>query len=189
MKMTFKFLLLAIFIFLTSFNSFAQETELPKIENDTLYTLSGYKIYEGQDLKLGSGSLPNGDFKYITISTTSWLTAGAPSQGAVGRKWNGHLFKVKKFRKEGTKKRGFTYYLILGGGNIVNYECDIESAIAFGEVVVPEKYRPNKSNGTVVEIKHELSIGDELAKLKKLLDDGVLTKEEYDALKKKLLSK
>ena len=31
------------------------------------------------------------------------------------------------------------------------------------------------------------SVADEIAKLKKLYDDGILTKEEYEAQKKKLL--
>ena len=170
--------------------SFSQEnnSELPRIDKDTLFTTSGYKIVNGQDIKLGTGSLPYGDFKYISISSTSWLTAGSTNQEPVGRKWNGHLFKVKKVRKEGTKKRGFTFYLVLGGGNIVNYECDIESAIATGEIVVPEEYRL-KQKAVVVEIKQPISVADELTKLKKLYDDGVLTKEEYEAQKKKLLEK
>ncbi|MCC7400182.1 MAG: SHOCT domain-containing protein [Chitinophagaceae bacterium] len=186
MKKAFLFLLTLLSII----KSYSQNSDnsLPRIAGDTLFTTSGYKIIEGQDLKLGTGSLPDGDFKYITISSTSWLTAGSTKQEAVGRKWNGHLFKVKKFRKEGTKKRGFTYYLVLGGGNIVNYECDIESAIASGEVVIPEEYRP-KPKETVIEVKQQVSVADELIKLKKLYDDGVLTKEEYEAQKKKLLEK
>ena len=146
-KLSFLFLAL-----ITITKSFSQDnnSELPRMDNDTLFTSSGYKVVNGQDVKLGTGSLPYGDFKYITISSSSWLTAGSTNQEAVGRKWNGHLFKVKKVRKEGTKKRGFTFYLILGGGNIVNYECDIESAIASGEIVVPEEYKP-KQKAVVVE--------------------------------------
>lgn len=165
------------------------KNELPRLKKDTLYTSSGFKIADGQDVKLGRGSLPNGDFKYITISSTSWLTAGDGKQEAVGRKWNGHLFKVKKFRKEGSKKRGYTYYLVLGGGNIVNYECDIESAIATGEIDVPDQFKPQSQQAQIVQIKQETSIADELAKFKKLYDEGVLTKEEYEAQKKKLLDK
>lgn len=161
--------------------------ELPRIERDTLFTTSGYKIVDGADLKLGKGSLPNGDFKHISVSDRNWATMGA-KQEAVGRKWNGHKFRVKKFRKEGNKKRGYTYYVILGGGNIVNYECDIESAIADGEIEVPAEYQKKDTPETVV-VKQEVSGADEIKKLKQLYDEGILTKEEYEAKKKKILEK
>lgn len=162
---------------------FAQET---RVIDDTLYTANGFKIVVGDDVKLGTGTMPNGSYKYINFSQLSFMGGNnRNNNGDLGKNWNGHKFRVKYFRKDGTKKRGFTYKLILGGGNIVNYECDIESAIAVGEIIVPEEYRP-KSN-IVVEVKQNFSIADELAKLKKLLDDGVLNQEEYDIQKKKLL--
>jgi len=60
--------------------------------------------------------------------------------------------------------------------------CDIwiEEAIASCEVT---PCNDSKSNGA----SPQFSVADELTKLKKLLDDGAITKKEYEAQKKKLL--
>ena len=44
------------------------------------------------------------------------------------------------------------------------------------------------TNVTVVNSNNSLSVPDELAKLKKLLDDEVITKSEYETQKSKLLN-
>jgi len=174
--------ILIFFLLLSPLYSTAQEG-FPKIVNDTLFTSSGYKVVIGQDVKLGTGTLPYGDFKFIGFSQTSFMGG---NRQTVGKNWSGHNFKVKKFRQDGNTKRGYTYKLILGGGNIVNYECDIERAIAAGEIIVPDEFK-QKPQTVIVELKQPLSVADELNKLKKLYDDGVLTQEEYEAQKKKLL--
>ena len=163
------------------------QDDLPKIDNDTLITTCGYKIISGTDIKLGTGTLPNGDFKYIAISAGSFaaITNPAMRNEHVGRRYNGHLFHVKRFRKDGNKKRGYTYSLILGGGNLANYDCDIESAIASGEINVPDEFKPKTANATPIAN----SNADELKKLKDLYDSGALTKDEYDSAKKKVLAK
>ena len=89
--------------------------------------------------------------------------------------------------KRGTKKHGFVYYPIINVGAI-RFEVDIDNAIASGELSVPDEFKPKKDLATVV-VKQETSLADELAKLKKLYSDSVLTKEEYEAAKKKLLEK
>lgn len=168
----------------------AQDSTLPRIVKDTLFTTCGYKIVEGSDIKLGVGSLPNGDFKYIAISAGSWanLMDQSMSKSGIGRRYNGHLLRVKRFRKDGNKKHGYVYNLIVGGGNIANYDCDIESAIASGEVVVPDEYKAKPAQTTIVQ-QSGSSPADELKKLKELLDAGAITQGEYDSTKKKILAK
>ncbi len=164
-----------------------EKKELPYIEWDTLVSTTGFRFIVGEDIKLGTGTMPNGDFKYITISTRSIFVKTDGTADPVPRKWSGHTMRIKKLRREGTKKRGYTYYIVLGGGNIANYECDVDNAIATGEIVVPDEYKP-KQKPLVVEVKGAgVSIADELEKLKKLFDSGTITKEEYEAAKKKLL--
>lgn len=162
------------------------QDELPKLIKDTLTTTSGFKIVAGTDVKLGTGTLPNGDFKYISISAGSWaaLSDASMRDMHVGRRYNGHLFHVKRFRVDGNKKRGYTYSLILGGGNISNYDCDIESAIAAGEIVVSDEFKPKVAGSVPAS-----SSADELKKLKDLYDSGALTKDEYDSAKKKIIAK
>lgn len=76
-------------------------------------------------------------------------------------------------------KRYKGVYFTVGGGNITNYTLDIENAIATCEVenCIEEK---NERNSSVDKY-------DQLKKLKELFDEGILTQEEYDAEKKKIL--
>ena len=158
---------------------------------DTLYTASGFKVYVGQQLKIGVGSTPDGDFKYIRRSATSlfnyYSTTGynalANSANALPRSLSGHQYEVLRIDKRGNKKNGFVYYPIL---KQIRYEIDMDNAISFGEIVVPDEFKP-KPKSTVIEVKQSLSVADEIAKLKKLRDDSVITNEEFESQKKKLL--
>lgn len=170
---------------------------LPRIEKDTLFTTSGYKLVEKDDIKIGVGSTPDGDFKFIRRNSASLFAYNsstgyqglANSANAFPRNQSGLKYKVKTIEKRGNKKRGYVYYVKIGSG-LVNYEIDIENAIASGEISVTEEFKVKpKTVPVVVEIKQQVSIADELTKLKKLFDDGVLTKEEYEEQKKKLLEK
>lgn len=165
-----------------------------KYENDTLHTKSGYTVAPKQKLKIGTGSMNDGDFKFIRTSSTSLLQYSSNSgynglanqANSFSRSNAGLEYEVLRIDKRGNKRNGYVYYPIVSQG-LKRFEIDIENAIAAGEVVVPEEFAPKKNNG--VTVKQELSLADELVKLKKLHDDGILTKEEYDTAKKKLLDK
>jgi|SRR5688572_1125626 len=184
------------FAFLLSILSHAQDSTLPRIEGDTLYTTSGFKVTEGQELKIGTGSMPDGDFKFIRRNAASlwnyYSTTGyqgmANQANAFPRNQAGLKYKVKRIEQRGKKKTGFVYYVVIATG-MVKYEMDIDNAIKSGELIVPDEYMPKPKNQQVVVVSQPVSVADELTKLKKLLDDGVLTQEEYDAQKKKLLEK
>jgi hypothetical protein len=88
--------------------------------------------------------------------------------------------KVVKLQKRGSEKKGFAYYILLSG--FPRYEVDVENAIRFGEIVVPDEFKPKSETAT-----QTLSAADEIKKFKALLDSGAITQEEYDAKKKKLL--
>jgi hypothetical protein len=181
--------MLILCILLPALCNAQDDSSLPRIQNDTLITTSGFKIYEGMQLKLGVGTMPDGSFKFIRISETSLMAYSGTNQGAVNsanamkRSASGMTFKVIRIDKRGSKKHGYVYYPILGGGS--RYEVDIENAIPVGEVVIPDEYKPKKETASAPAQK--ISVADELIKLKKLLDDGVITQEEFDAQKKKLL--
>jgi hypothetical protein len=163
--------------------TYCQTNVLPRIENDTLYTTSGYKIGVGQEIKLGIGTQDNGDFKFITAAKTllSPPNQRLPSLHASA---DGHTVTVKKIKAEGNSKNGYVYHVIIGVGQPMNYECDVESAIAASEIIVPDQYKPKAK---AVSTTQPFSVADELTKLKKLYDDSVLTKEQYEVQKKKLL--
>lgn len=160
--------------------------EFPKINDDTLYVTDNVYFTKGSDIELGVGTMPNGDFKYITSSRGNWLTAMGESDILhIGSKWSGHKFLVKDFYQYGTNQRGYVFYLKLGGGNIINYECDIKNALRFGEVIHKD-YAISNGNPTIIQ--QQLSPADEIKKLHGLYKDGILSEEEYNSAKQKLLN-
>ena len=62
------------------------------------------------------------------------------------------------------KRRGYTYYLILGGGQAMNLECDVENALKAGEVIV-DGYTAKANRPNTRQQNEVLSIADELRKL------------------------
>ncbi|MES2429385.1 MAG: SHOCT domain-containing protein [Bacteroidota bacterium] len=189
-------LILLVTTFLIS-TSYSQDSvmALPRVVEDTLFTTSGYKIIVGEDITIGTGTTDDGDFKFIRKNSTGFGTMMQTSNNnrynkselSLKRNMAGHKGKVVKIVTRGNKKIGKTYEPLITFGS-GRYEIDVENAIASGEIVVPEEFRPKpKVITTVVEVKQSVSVADELVKFKKLLDDGIITKDEYEAQKKKLL--
>jgi hypothetical protein len=193
---TLSILLLAIALCTSKSYSQSNINTLPRLVDDTLFTTSGYKIIVGQEINIGTGTTPDGDFKFIRRNSTGFGTlmlmtdnnSYNKSQLSLPRNVAGHKGKVVKFVTRGTRKTGFTYEPLITFGS-GRYEIDIDNAIASGEIIVPDEFKPKLKTATTVEVKQQLSVADELVKLKKLYDDGVLTKEEYEGQKKKLLEK
>jgi hypothetical protein len=171
------------------------QQDLPKFENDTLYTSFGYKVYSGLKIKIGVGSTNDGDFKYIRINSNSMFSYSsqtgynglANQANNFPRNQSGFSYEVKKIMDRGNKKRGYVYYakILLG---LVGFEIDVENAIRTGELEVPEEFRPKKDSPKI-EIKQTVSPADELKKFKELLDAGIITKDEFDKQKEKILNK
>ncbi|WP_326980988.1 SHOCT domain-containing protein [Chryseobacterium sp. MYb264] len=163
----------------------------PKFENDTLTTSTGFKVYEGLDLKIGTGSMNDGDFKFIRTNASSmfnyYSTTGyqglANQANSFRRNNSGLTFKVKKIMTRGNKRNGFVYYAKIGNG-IINYEVDIENAIQSHEIIVPNEFLPiEKPQQQNSETKY-----DKLKKIKELKDSGVLSDEEFQKEKDKIMS-
>ncbi len=84
----------------------------PKFQNDTLITSTGFKIYENLDLKIGTGSMNDGDFKFIRTNASSlfnyYSTTGyqglANQANSFRRSNSGLIFKVKKICREAARK-------------------------------------------------------------------------------------
>jgi Short C-terminal domain len=155
----------------------AQKT-LPRFENDTLYTTSGFKIYKGQTLHFGKGSGRNGKYRFINIkngitsksfANTSMVVKELGNFG-ISVLYNGYIQITGTL----TYKDGTTTFLDIH----MAFDHAIENSPKLpSELIVPDEFR-NKERG---------NISDELIKLYKLYSDGDLTKEEYEAQKKKIL--
>jgi hypothetical protein len=189
------FLFSVILLASLSVNVKAQENNLPQILGDTLFTSSGFNIAKGQKIKIGTGSMPDGNFKYIRINSASFFAYNTMSNNihnpneanyanSLNRSESGHQLTVVKLEKRGDEIRDYVYYVVCKG--LPRYEIDIENAINAGEVIIPLTEK-SASGHMAADDALYVSKADELAKFKKLLDQGVITEEEFVVQKKKLL--
>lgn len=149
---------------------------------DSVVCSYGWVIKVGQNINLGTGTMADKSFAYVGTTPNLLSTIPIP----LGSSYAGLNLTVKRIvekKFKGAKK----IELVVSGGNIVNYRVQIEQAIEAGEILPPIEYR-KKVEPTVI-IQNNTSVADELVKLKKLYDDGLLSKEEFEAQKKKLLEK
>ena len=159
------------------------QTDLPKFENDTLYTTSGFKMYKGQTLHLGNGTDKNGCFRFIKFNLRlgQFNTSVLQNTSLVIKKLKGYTITGLGNRyigiigtvsyKDGSK----------GGIDItMNFDKAIQNFPALpSELIIPDEFKSKP--------KDKDSISEEIQKLYKLYQDSILTKEEFESQKKKLL--
>ncbi len=136
---------------------------------------NGVTYKKGDTIKLNRGSNYNGSFNYVTMG--GWMISANPEANKLPSTNAGLLCTIKKIKKYDTKRMKKVIFVV-GGGNITNYWISIEEAIASCEVAPCKK---NTEKNTT-EDKYE-----KLKKIKNLFDSGVLTKEEFETEKKKVL--
>lgn len=169
-----------LFAFLFCAIILAAQKTVPRFEHDTLYTTSGFKIYNGQTLQFGKGSGRNGKFRFININSgatsrslanTSMFIKELTNYG-ISIFYNGYIEIAGTI----TYKDGSKTYLNIH----VAFDRAIENSLkVISEIIVPNEFR-NRPGG---------NISDEIIKLYKLYKDGDLTKEEYEEQKKKVLER
>lgn len=156
-----------------------------KNQEQAIVTGSGWTIRAGDVVKLGKGSLPNGNFRYA--KNDGWQTAVTvkspdvsvnPDQTIIDKSYN-----YKQVTVDGIKGNNTLVIKTAAGGRM---HIEVEEAIAAGELLVSQTDKVVEK--TIIQ-ETSGSVADELAKLKKLYDEGAITKKEYEAQKKKLLSK
>jgi hypothetical protein len=161
-------------IFLLPVAGFAQKLKEYHASNGKTY-------HAGDTVRVGLGSMPNGDFKYILINTLLPTPPRRNSSDLNAHKdMSGSNYVIKKITSSrqggGSDKVVFT----IRTGGLPTCDVWIEEAIASCEVTPCADQKVNTSP--------KFSVADELLKLKKLLDSGAITQAEYDAQKKKLLA-
>jgi len=170
--------IILILLMSVSVGAFAENTDSYKASNGKTYQI-------GDTIKLGRGSAPNGNFLYLQMG--GWgMMASARTDGkndfTMPSSYSGLNVILKKIKQQKFKGAIKTIFVV-GGGNITNYNLIIEDAIASCEIV------DCKEKVQKVEMVNQNSKLDEIKKLKGLLDSGAITKEEFEAEKKKLLEK
>lgn len=122
--------------------SFSQKL-VPRLENDTLYTTSGFKIYKGQQLHFAKGTGNNGQFRYVK-------TIGI---GNEKRRFTNHTVTVSKVYDFSVSGLGNAYIRIQG--EVLFWEgskSEVRFVLAFDraitsfpglapELTVPDEYK------------------------------------------------
>ena len=158
--------------------SIAQKT-VPRFENDTLYTTSGYKIYAGLTLHLAKGTGYNGNFRFIKAKTPNGTSSFANT-----------VFVVEKLKDYNISDLGNAYITVEssrlygdGSKTKINIALVFDKAIEGlpglpSELIVPDEFKA----------KQKSSAADEIAKFYELYQKGIITKEEFETQKRKLLN-
>jgi hypothetical protein len=147
------------------------------------YKASNGKTYHpGDTLRVGLGTMPDGNFKYIQINT---LLPGPPDPRRANsmnarKDISGSNYLIKKIAHVRQMSGGDKTVITIRTGGLTTCDVWIEEAIASCEVSPCNDQKGNTAA--------KFSVADELTKLKKLLDAGAITQAEYDAQKKKLLA-
>jgi len=147
------------------------------------YKASNGRTYHiGDTVKIALGSMPDGNFKYVLASQPAFLPPRRNGNDLSARKDFAHSNAVIKKIKTGSRltDNGNKIILVVKGNGLINFDVWIEEAIAACEVT---PCATSTSAATVPAT----GVADELLKLKKLLDAGALTQDEFNAQKKKLL--
>ncbi|UFH52515.1 SHOCT domain-containing protein [Spirosoma sp. KNUC1025] len=152
-------------------------------------SVDGWVIKTGDTLQLGRGSMFDKAFAFIYVNPQSFFSANDYN----GRKVKEYLpslyadkrVVIKDIKSIGTKRSGYTAVIIGSVGGIKRYMIEIDNAIEAGELLPPVEFRQAYSQPSQPP---SFSVADELIKLKKLMDEGVLSKDEFEAQKKKLLN-
>lgn len=168
--------LFALLLALLPCVAFAQDIKEYKAANGKTY-------HVGDTVKIGLGSTPDGAFKYVQVSQPGFLPPRRNSNDMNARKDVARSNAIIKKIKTGSKltDAGNKIIFVVKTGGIVNFDVWIEEAIAACEVTPCAAPAGSATTAPV-------SVADELLKLKKLLDAGALTQDEYNAQKKKLLA-
>lgn len=183
--------ILFILLLLVSTLTYAQErpdyNNLKKVEieqyliRDGFVSKTGWVLKEGEEITLGNGTMPNKYFAFI------YETPGYQYDDKRDRLtslFNGKKAKVKSLLVKGSKRTGYQVIARVGVGNLVNYWVELDNAIEAGEVMIPEPYASRLNT----PVTGSFSVADEIRKFKVLMDEGILTKEEFETQKKKLLN-
>lgn len=153
-------------------------SQFEKLEEFTASNGVTYKI--GDEITLNRGSDNNGKFVYVTIGGIGWSTN--PEENRLTAYSAGLIVTIKKIKKY-NKRRFKGVIFTVGAGDLTNYLIDIENAIKSCEIVDCKKDKGE------VAMAETLSKFDKLKELKSLLDEGILTEEEYNSEKKKILER
>ncbi len=148
-------------------------------------TRAGTVVHVGDTLRLGRGTLPTGEFQFIYVPENVFTGS---KQVNFSSQLNNLSVRVKDLRAQNSKLYGDKTVAVVKA-NTLNGCVDLNAAEDAGEIITAHTRRAAVSAAAPAPAvaAPALSTADELAKLKRLYDQKVLTKAEYEAQKTKLL--
>ena len=168
-------IILSALLFCT-FLSNAQELK-PRFENDTLYTLSGYKIFSGSVIEFANGLERYDRFKYVSVKNgilSTSLTNCSVTVKSFSKFWisglnNGYIVFDGYLKRQ----NGIIDYIVLQ----MAFDRAIEnSPVLPSEIKVPDEFRN----------KYPRNIEREKLALRNMYEDNLIKKATYKELKQKL---
>lgn len=143
---------------------------------------NGITYHINDTVRLGKGSNSNGSFMFVQDRGIGFSLPGPQGRSAGGRSLPKELSNggvIIKSIKKTTENNLEKYVFMVNAGGPLRFSLFIDDAISVCEVT-PCKQSTAGSPPVA-------SVADEIKKLKQLMDSGAITKEEYEARKKKLL--
>ena len=160
---------LFLFIALSCSQNLYAQKPVPRFENDTLYTTSGFKMFSGQTIKFAKGTGDDGAFRFIR------LVGGNEKEILTD-----NSVIVKKLNKFNISELGNAYIHVRAA---ITYKDSLKGEIKFNmaferaiesfpglpsEVIVPEEFRKET----------KVSVNDGNNKLNKLYQDSTNTEAQ-----------
>ncbi len=200
-----------LFVLLFSPLISAAQNNLPRFEKDTLTTSGGYKIYKGQILQFATGTLAAGYFSFIkfhqnmaknntySLQNATMLVKGLKSYKYAEADNNSIRIAGTIIYKDGKKEEAdilMNFERATEDFDGLPSELNVAEAYKIKRLpraAIPETKKQTEASETKkqtapADIKN-LLIADEIKKLFDLYKAGALTKQEYEAQKKKLLDR
>ncbi len=145
------------------------------LKGDTLILPNGAKFWLGEEVTLGNGTAPDKSFNFIYEPGHARVLKRKPLSASYYNK----KAVIRKFTRDANYRKSYAYnILILDFGDRRKYWCDVQGAIDNSELMNPYPAVAAADGGPEAK----------LARLKKLLDSGAITEEEYETLKSRIIA-
>jgi hypothetical protein len=150
----------------------------PKFENDTLYTACGFKIFKGQQITFSKGAGRDGNFKFVKIKgndnpnrlKNKTIIVESLYDFYISGLGNSYITIRTTLSKENGKSKTLRIKLV--------FDKAISGFNGFPpEILVPEEFKINSKGNNA----------EDLQKFYKLFENGIITKEEFEKQKKRIL--
>lgn len=158
------------------------------LRGDTLILNNNVEFWINEEITFGAGSMPNRDYSYIYEAPNDLQKLiSSHKRKLLTPGFKGFSARIVKFEKEiGHNKKNYTYdVIVLETPNGNRYWCNVANAYASNEIVI--KSAPQVAKAEPVTPNDTKDVNEQLKQLKWLLDNGKISKQEYDARRKKIL--